>query len=212
VPNPPTPPESGWWHCLAVAPDGSRRWFAVVASPRHPDAARVELLEEAAKYEIGTGAVCVARYDEHERVCGLDLSTRTVPPLWFGELRESAAQPPAVNLITFTGHGVLPGALHDDAALRDLPVASGDQLGAVRWYPATGELDQIYVQPDRRRRGLATALIAAAATLSYARDWPRLWSDGQRTELGERLRNSGPWWHRAADLTHVAPPMTPPSD
>ena len=38
----------------------------------------------------------------------------------------------------------------------------------------------------------------------------RLWADGQRTADGDRLRNANPdWAPRAADLTHLAPPMTP---
>jgi GNAT superfamily N-acetyltransferase len=79
----------------------------------------------------------------------------------------------------------------------------------VRWYPATGEVDQIYVQPAWRRRSIATGLIVAAGALSAARDWPRPWGDGQRTQLGEELRNAADWKHRAAELTHIAPPMTP---
>ncbi|MEO9108670.1 MAG: hypothetical protein ABI368_00460, partial [Jatrophihabitantaceae bacterium] len=68
----------------------------------------------------------------------------------------------------------------------------------------------IYVQPQWRRRSVAGALSAAAATLSTARGWPRLWGGGQRTELGEQWRATNLWRNRAADLTHVAPPMTPP--
>jgi GNAT superfamily N-acetyltransferase len=93
--------------------------------------------------------------------------------------------------------------------LAELPIGKSDQLGAVRWYPATGEVDQIYVHPDFRRRRLGSGLVAAAAALSYARGWPRLWSDGQRTELGERFRNASPWRQRTAQLTHVVRPMTP---
>jgi GNAT superfamily N-acetyltransferase len=198
-----------------VAVDSDRRpvWFALASSDRHPDAARVELLTGAAEREIGEDAVCIATYDDLGRVAGLQLGprgARKAPPLWFAEIRESAAQPPAVNLVAFTGHGTAAGALVDESALAELPVRSEDQLGAVRWYPVSGELDQIYVQPEWRRRTIASGLLAAAATLSYARGWPRMWSDGQRTDEGERLREAGPWRARAARRTHVAPPMTPP--
>jgi GNAT superfamily N-acetyltransferase len=131
------------------------------------------------------------------------------PPLWFAELRESAAKPPAVVLLAFTGAGRQPGDLLDESATRGLPITSADQLGAFRWYPATGEADRLYVQPHWRRRHIAASLMAAAELLSVARGWPRFWADGQRTELGERARNGRTWAKRTAELTHLHPPMTP---
>jgi GNAT superfamily N-acetyltransferase len=201
-----------WWQCIALRPDGSRAWFAVVWSARHPDGTRVELPEDEARRLVGADAVCTAAFDAAGRVSRLLVGERgapKAPPLWFVEVRESAATPPAVSLVAFTGHGVAPGTLLGDTDLGNTSATSADQVGAVRWYPASGEVDQIYVQPQWRRRNLGGALIAAAAALSYARDWPRLWSDGQRTELGEAFRNASPWRHRTQDLSHLRPPMTP---
>jgi GNAT superfamily N-acetyltransferase len=121
---------------------------------------------------------------------------------------ETAAHPPATNLIAFAGHGVQPGTLLDAAGLRGR-VTSTDQLGAIRWFPATGEVDQVYVDPAWRRRSVGNALINAASALTYAREWPRMWGDGQRTEIGEHFRNASPWRARTAELTDLAPPMTP---
>lgn len=129
--------------------------------------------------------------------------------LWFVEVPESQARPPADHLMAFTGHGQPRGRLLDAAALAGVG-GSSQQLGAVRWYPATGEVDQIYVQPAHRRQGVGSALLHAAGVLSVARGWGRLWGDGQRTVLGEQFRNSSYWRQRGADLTHTAPPMTPP--
>jgi GNAT superfamily N-acetyltransferase len=182
----------------------------VVSSANQPDGARFELPADTARDAVGADAVCIADYGDERRVRALRVTPHAAPkapPLWFVEARESSGAPPAVSLVAFTGHDVPAGSLRDDTG--GTSATSADQVGAVRWYAATGEIDQIYVQPAWRRRTVATALIAAAATLSYARDWPRLWSDGQRTELGEHFRNSGEWRHRAADLTHLAPPMTP---
>lgn len=143
----------------------------------------------------------------------MPLVARRSPPLWFAEVRESTARPPAVHLIAFASGGLAggpaPGSLLDESAVTNVNVTSDDQVGALRWYPATGEVDQVYVQPAWRRRGISGALIIGAGALSVARGWPRLWGDGQRTVQGEQLRNASPWRHRAADLTHTAPPMTP---
>lgn len=206
---------AGWWQCRAVDSDRVGVWFAVVWSSRHPDGTRIELLEAAAAEVVGSDAVCTARYGEGGSVVALEVGTRGAPKaplLWFAEIRESTASPPAVNLVAFSGHGVAHGSLLDSVALREVEVASADQLGAVRWYPATGEVDQIYVNPQWRRRTVAGALIAGGTTLSLARGWKRFWGDGQRTDMGDQLRAASPWRHRAAELTVRSPPMTPLGD
>lgn len=206
--------QSGWWQCVVVGAATRPVQFALVWSDQHPDGARMSLAQHDAAVAIGDDAVCVATYDDAEQVTHLQVTPRAspkAPPLWFAEIRESTARPPAVNLLAFTGHDQASGILLDQVDVANLKVGSADQLGAVRWYPATGEVDQIYVQPQWRRQSVAGALIAAAATLSTARGWPRLWGDGQRTELGEQWRATNPWRSRAAELTHVAPPMTPPT-
>jgi GNAT superfamily N-acetyltransferase len=202
---------SGWWRCRAIGPSGAAEWLAVVCSTRHPDGIQIELPSQAATVEVGADAVATATYDGSGRVIELIPGVRSAPKapeLWFGEITETAARPPAVNLVAFTGHGVVAGSLLDAAALAGR-VTNPDQAGAIRWYPATGEVDQVYVQPGWRRQSIGNALIGAASALSHARDWPRLWGDGQRTELGEQFRNASTWRARGAELTHLAPPMTP---
>jgi hypothetical protein len=51
--------------------------------------------------------------------------------------------------------------------------------------------------------------MAACGTLNVVRGLPRVWGDGQRTALGDRFVKASPWSDRGADLTHLAPPMTP---
>ncbi len=203
----------GHWRCLSVDADGMWLSLTVVRSRRHPDRALVELGADEAAEQIGDDALCVCSYNAERDVTGVRvtaLGAPKAPPLWFAEIRESAAHPPAVHLMTFTGHGVREGELLDESRVAEVGVASDDQLGAVRWYPATGEVDQIYVQPQWRRRSVASALTMAGTTLSRARNWPAFWGDGQRTDLGEQWRSAQTWRDRAAPLTHVAPPMTPP--
>ncbi|HEV7206898.1 MAG TPA: hypothetical protein VGN18_20015 [Jatrophihabitans sp.] len=216
MPAEPAPAAGGagsWWHCVVRGggPDGSDRCH-VVESGRYPDGTRIELTASEAAAAVGDDAICVVDLDGADRVRRIDLSpqvTPRAPDVWFVEFRESAARPPAVNLIAFTGHGPARGAVLDPVDVAELEVVRSDQLGAVRWYPKTGEIDQVYVQPQWRRRHVAAALLVAGGSVSVARRWPRFWGDGQRTRLGEELRNGRNWAHRAAELTHVAPPMTP---
>lgn len=180
-----------------------------VHSDEHPDG--TELRAEAAWTEpSGTiGSVTLGDLDAPVAVEVRGARADT-PPLWFVELRELTGRPPAVSLLAFTGFGIEAGRVLDGSAAGNVGVTSDDQLAAIRWYPATGEIDQIYVAPDARRRGVATHLLLATAMWSVGNGWGRLWSDGQRTVLGEQLLGSREDWRsRAAELTHVAPPMTP---
>lgn len=206
----PEPVRPGWWHCRAIAADRTRAHYTLVDSDAYPDGTVVELSVDEAATAIGADAVCTAVYGLDGIVGELrlhPLAAPKAPPLWFAEIRESTAQPPADSLVAFSGHGVPAGALVDESGQTNVAVATADQLGAVRWYPKTGEVDQIYVDPAWRRRSIARGLIAAAGTLSLARDWAMFWTDGQRTELGELFCRTSPWRHRAAALTHVAPPI-----
>jgi GNAT superfamily N-acetyltransferase len=133
------------------------------------------------------------------------------PTLWWVEHPESSADPPAMTLMGFTAPVIDPGAVIDQARFRELGTRSSAQVGAVRWWPSTGQIHQIYVGPDHRRQGIGTALLFAAASYSRARQWPLLWGSGQRTDLGEAFVTQG---HdiitgRVERRTHRLPPMTP---
>ena len=211
-------PAQGWWHCRTLRPDGSASAFIVVRSTLHADGVRIDLPEGEEPAVVGDDAQAVVRYDADGTAVSVQVMAAVAPKapaMWFADLPEPAAQPPAMNLVAFTGHDVPEGALRDREALKEIGVRGPDQLGALRWYPATGEIDQIYVNPQHRRRTIATALLVAAGSLHLARGGTRrMWADGQRTADGDRLRNARPdyWAHRAADLTHLAPPMTPFED
>lgn len=205
------PPPHSWWQGLITGGAGRPDRLLVVQSDRHPDGVRVPMTADDAADVSGADLVCEAVLD-HTGVSELHVCPTfapRAPDLWYVELVEDSAQPAAVNLLAFGDGGPPAGLLLDADDVEDVPVTSADQLAAIRWYPATGEVDQIYVDPARRREHIGTALLAAAATLSVARDWPRLWTDGQRTVLGDQLTRSRSWAARAEDLTHVAPPMTP---
>lgn len=200
------------WSCGAVRPDGTLTAFFLVQSSRYADRVRVILPEDEAHALVGDEAVASMTFDGGQPAT-IRVSPRVAPKLpsvWFAEVAEPDGKPPATNLLAFSGHDIEPGTLLDRDALRKVPVVSEDQLGAVRWYPATGEVDQVYVSPHARRRNLGTALILAAGALNASRACPTFWSDGQRTSDGNRLVAGHPEWsHRVGGLVYLAPPMTP---
>lgn len=201
-----------WWRCSVRGPDGWITRVVTVGSHAYPDGTHVVLDEPMAARQIGDNAAIGAVLDRDGKVIALESHGELVPkapPMWFAETTESSAQPPAVNLIAFTGAGQAEGALFDEFDFAQLGASSADQLGAIRWLPSTGRVDQIYVQPQWRRCGISSALVGVAGILSAARGWARLWGDGQRTALGESMRQGTSWGRGMAELTHLAPPMTP---
>jgi GNAT superfamily N-acetyltransferase len=71
-------------------------------------------------------------------------------------------------------------------------IGADGQVAALRWWPGSGLVHQVYVGPDHRRRGVAHKLVRAAFGLQAARGLPPLHGDGRRTDLGERWRKALP--------------------
>lgn len=200
------------WSCGAVRPDGTLTAFFLVHSHRYADRVRLILPEDEAHALVGDEAVVSMTFDggQPTTICVSPSVAPKLPSVWFAEVVEPDGKPPATNLLAFAGQDIEPGALLDLDALRKVPVKSEDQLGAIRWYPGTGEVDQVYVSPRARRQNLGTALILGAGALNASRACPRFWGDGQRTSDGNRLMSGRPQWsHRVGELTHLAAPMTP---
>jgi GNAT superfamily N-acetyltransferase len=190
----------GVWQMHVPAGRSGPRRFALVDSEAHPDGTRVQVdAHEFARAE--SGAVGIATFGATNDVVGVAVPPRRVPkapPLCWVERPDQEAHPPATCL---QAHDATDGRPDHVLATSDT-----DPLGWVRWYPLTGLIDDIWVDPGHRRLGIATALLYAADTLSLAREWRRLWADSQRTDLGDQLREGGVWRVRAADRTHLTPP------
>ena len=133
------------------------------------------------------------------------------PPLRYVEAADGGGDRPAHTLVAFPAEPDTAGRLDDAADFAELGLTSSDQVAAIRWYPNTGLIHQIYVAPAHRRNRIGTALIMAAAGLRVCRGWPALHADGRRTPEGEAFALAGPtqWQHRVEQLTETMPPMTP---
>jgi GNAT superfamily N-acetyltransferase len=200
------------WTLRAQRDDGTPAWVAVVQSEARPDGADVTLPEASADAAtVGGRMAARAHLDAAGSPTRLELLPYRpeLPPLWFVEVPEPDRAVPSTSLVAFTGGEVVAGTLLDVAAAQRARARSDEQVGAVRWYPHSGHVEQVYVGPSWRARRVGTALLSAVACLQAARDLPRPWGSGQRTAEGERMRAAGRWAHLAEELTHLLPPMTP---
>jgi GNAT superfamily N-acetyltransferase len=183
---------------LMLAGDGQADGAVVQAQPGDADRALVRTVVERA-----TGRVLAVRVSRH--------MVPTAPDMWLVAMPEPAAEPPAMTLVAFGTRHAADGTVVDAETFTAMPVRSAEQLAAVRWFVRTGQVHQIYVAPDLRRRGIGTRLLLAAGAFAVASGWPRLWSNGERTDLGEALASAGHdvLRRRAKARTRVLPPMTP---
>ncbi|WP_309135201.1 GNAT family N-acetyltransferase [Cellulomonas sp.] len=154
-----------------------------------------------------------------------ELLVEGAPPLVVVERVLRDARPPLAELVAFpydlvagraaaVGARTSPGAVLTARDVARIGLASRDQVGALRWSVGTGQVLEVYVAPAHRRRRVATSLLLAAEGAAAARGWPRLWTGGVRTALGEAVAQRLRWGAaaRVAPLTELAPPMTPPGD
>jgi len=143
----------------------------------------------------------------------LNVTAAVGPAMWYVEVPEHDATPPAMSLVAFDTTHFRPGTVVGNAVFEPLAIRSDQQVGAIRWWPGTGQIHQVYVQPHRRREGIGSALACAAAAHLVASGSPhRLWAGGDRTELGEALAQVSPHQHRVRPRQRVLPPMTPGAD
>jgi GNAT superfamily N-acetyltransferase len=137
----------------------------------------------------------IAQVDPGGRITNVAVAAElagTAPALWYVEAPETAANPPAMVLVAYATEDLPDGAVVDNPTFTAMPVRSADQVAAIRWWPANGQIHQIYVDPAHRRRGIGRKLFAVAGGYVAARGWSRIWVSGERTELGESALGHAP--------------------
>jgi GNAT superfamily N-acetyltransferase len=159
-----------------------------------------------------TGWAVAVRADDGGRVRTVE-TTVPAPLLWYVELAEpgTAEQPAATTLVAFSDLRFPGGTVLDAERARGAGVAGTRQVGALRWWPGTGLVHQLYVAAEHRRRGIGATLVRVGFGLQAVRGLPPLHGDGRRTELGEEWRRALPdaVSARMAPLSELMPPMTP---
>jgi GNAT superfamily N-acetyltransferase len=158
--------------------------------------------------------VAVSRDVDGGRVRSVEVALPGAPLLWYVELPEPQAGPPASTLVAFSDRRHAEGALLTEAEARAAGVQGTEQVAALRWWPGTGLVHQIYVAPTHRRRGVAGKLVQVGYGIQFARGLPKLHGDGRRTDLGESFREGLPGYAawRLAPRTEHLPAMTPGGD
>jgi GNAT superfamily N-acetyltransferase len=142
------------------------------------------------------------------RVATAGFDTSNVDNVWFVSVDEPKAAPAATNLVAFVGDQLAPGTIVSRYTFATMGVPNNLQAAAVRWYPATGLVHQIYVAPQWRRHQIGTRLLYTANAFNVAKNWPgHLHGDGRRTELGEFLALASLFPERIAPLETRMPPM-----
>jgi len=149
--------------------------------------------------------------DAGGRIGAVEVNLPQAPLLWYVELPEPDADPAATVLLAFSDSRYAEGRLLTEDEARAARIGADHQVAAVRWWPASGLVHQLYVAPAHRRRGVAGKLVQAAFGIQRARGLPDLHGDGRRTDLGETFRRALPdyaaW--RLDPWSQRLPPMTP---
>lgn len=130
------------------------------------------------------------------------------PALWFVWVDEPKASPKATNLVAFGGDRFEAGTVVSRYTFATAGVPNGEQAGAVRWYPGGGQVHQVFVAPEWRRKNVASTLLYTADAFHQANGWDgKLHGDGRRTALGQLMLSGLLHPNRAKALTEEMPPM-----
>jgi GNAT superfamily N-acetyltransferase len=129
--------------------------------------------------------------------------------LWFAEIPETDADPPATNLVAFASPEWPDGTVVARAEWERAGVDPREQVGALRWWTRTGQVHQVYVAAHMRRRRVGTKLVLTGAALTVGRRWPSLWSSGDLTDAGHGWVAAAVWSDRVGPRRRVVPPMDP---
>ncbi len=147
--------------------------------------------------------------DDAGDVCRIETALSAAPLLWYVELPEPSAAPPATTLVAFSDDRYPEGTLLTAARARAAGISGAHQVAALRWWPGAGLVHQVFVGPAHRRRGVGQKLVRAAFGLQAARGLPDLHGDGRRTDLGEQWRSGLPDGvaRRMQEWSQRLPPM-----
>lgn len=179
----------GVWALRTAALPGGRFELAGLLSGHFPDGTTVGPGPDQAEFP-GAIELLTVRLDSLRRpvVAIAPWATPEAPGLWFVEADASTPDRSLHSLVAFgTGHHT-DGTVIPNAAFFTLPVRSDQQVAALRWDTMTGEIDQIYVAPDVRDRGVAKKMIIVGGAYHAHRGWEgKIYVGGRRSDTVEEM-------------------------
>jgi hypothetical protein len=216
-------PEGAWYAGAELARSDGRleQVTASFGDGRHPDGTLLRQYGPISLLATDPTAWAVARCTRSQgatdvvfvevRASAAGGTLRDVPPLCYVLTRDVHAAPPAIALVAFAD-AARDGRVLPPEAARAAGIGPERQAAAVRWWPSTGEVHQVYVGQAWRRRRIATKLLVAADVVSVALGGLPLRGGSHRTDLGDHMLSRAPehWQVRLQERTATAPPMTPP--
>jgi hypothetical protein len=208
-------------HHTVAAEGGLDTVVAGYADDRHPDEDRVEhrgsrqeILDDPTAHGFAfcrseAGRTEVTRV--HIRPDALWGLVAGAPELWFVLIMEPDADPLAANLVGFATDHFPDGTVVDSAAASVAGATAEDQVAALRWFPGSGQVHQVFVAPDWRRRHVAVKMHMVAEMIRAGRGWPAIRGGEIRTELGDAYITSLGISPRITPRVASAPPMDAPA-
>jgi GNAT superfamily N-acetyltransferase len=201
------------WYARRPEPGGDGFTLTAIEGDRHPDRSVVDVdTDNLADAAAGEGRPLYrARYRDGWMVqVTVEASlVPAAPSLWYVEVGEPEAGPPAMILVAFATDHLPDGTVVASSALDELGLERDNQMAALRWWVLTGQVHQIYVAPSARRRGVGTKLALVGAAYCRGPGWPSLWGTGEVTDLGEAWVSRAVWSGRVEARSRHLPPMTP---
>ena len=179
----------GIWALRTASLPGGRFELVALLSSHHPDGASVGPGPEPTEFP-GAVELLTVRTDPLSRpvVAIAPWATAGAPALWFVEMDASTPDRSMHSIVAFgTGHHP-DGTVIPNAAFFTLPVHSDQQVAALRWDTTTGEIDQIYVAPEARDRGVAKKAIVVGGAYHAHRGWGgKIHVGGRRGDAVEEM-------------------------
>jgi GNAT superfamily N-acetyltransferase len=208
---PPTTRQSRsvWWARIDRGTDPAEHSLVVVASDRFRGGTAVDL--PGARGRRPAGWLVDVRYRSADgTVVRIDLPGEPggQAGLWFTEVHHAGAAVPAVSLHAWTGGAGAAGEMLPPGAARP----GTEHVGVLRWWPRSGLVDTVRVEPGSRGRGVGRALVAAAEGLRLVRGWAPLRADGRLTDVAAAWLSTAPpcWRPRLGGRTHHLPAQPEP--